>query len=860
MPQRATTVIGVLGALLLGALAPSCSAAQPLFRSSFEADELPPGPVPVSDARIFFWGNSAVNHDPGGPADADVGEPLRAMADFAGLTGCADGDYTPALFPSMLAETAYPAPSELNPSMTLGRSCFDESFVEADYTVGVLQDNNFSALLPASGWGDVAGAVFRVNEAKAVAPRLTRWFLYSYQVEAEDEGGGFAAREDFLADQAAFNAANRALQDAINAADPSIGLAYIPLGEVWLDLLGPAGLLADVPLGDLFVDTAPHQNRTAAELMGAVVFAAIHRQRVPGGYTPPAFVDPRVRERWGAISARIWTLLNREPLATRVFAPTAPSPVPAPTGDTFHVAPGGSDGNPGTETAPWGTLAFAVDQLRAGDTLIIDGGTWNTSIELERAGTPEAPIRIVARAGATIGPGAADWAVRIAASHIEVRGLSVSGPRTAFLVGDGLYPLNDVCADPGGFNLGFEPGEQEFFPSCQGRSQTENPVYSDIVIDGATETGGRALIEVTGVEDSATYFIGVELTDEVERVTVRNYEMTGMLHAVFADGIEQIRRLEGLVLENLHVHGTVGYGIRMPARRGVVATPDPAGPFTGPGGRVSLAPVPLRTQRFTDLVMRELVMEANGFTDPPGSGGEAYGNVLIQGWVGGLVERSVFRNGPYWGIDALICDDITYRNNVFSMSAEVRALPRAFPDPDDPWPVVGLEVNGGTGNRVLNNTFYGFEAGLFQSMFQEDFAETAITLETRNNIFWNNTNAIENFPPNDILASSEVETFGTPYNPVGGFVVQRVDDFNLADTGSFPPGVLAEPGNLVDPQAELTFVDAEAGDLRLLAPSGDAVDQGEPLGDVPDDHLGHLRPAGAGHDRGAFEGTAALRR
>jgi hypothetical protein len=847
------------------------AAGQPIFADGFEP--LTTGPVPVTDARVFFWSNSAVNHDPGGPEDADVGEPMRAMADAAGLTGCADGDYTPTLTPSMLAETAYPAPAGLNPSMTLGASCWDEDFETADYDVGVLQDNNFT-WADGTGWGDVAGAVARVAEAQSAEPNLQRWFLYSYAPDADDGSGAFLPRADFLGRQQAFNAANQALQDAIDAAEPTIGLRYVPIGEVWLDLLSPGGLLADVALTDLFVDTAPHQNLSAAEIMGAVAFSAIYRRPVPASYAPPAGLDARIVARWDDLVARIWTLLITEPLATRVFGPGWASP----SGTVYWVAPSGDDADPGTRAQPWGTLDHAVGQLVPGDTLVVDGGTWNASLALETSGTAAAPIRIVGRRGATMGNDTGGYAIRISASHVEVRGFNITGARSGILVGDGLYPLNDVCADPAGFNQGLPPAEQEDFSfNCKGRSETENPVYTDIVIDGVTETGARAVITIEGALDPVTgdvdFVNGIDLTDEVERITIRNYEITGARYGVFADGIEQVRRLDDVTLDNLYIHGTYNYGIRMPARRGYTETLDPTGAFVNDDGeRVSITPVPLRTQAFTNLRLQNLRMIENGFTADPSTcenplpDGEAYGNVLLQGWVGGIVERSVFRNGPYWGIDCLICDDIIYRNNLFSMSQANLDLPRCYPEQSDPWPIVGLEVNGGTGNRVVNNTFYGFQSGIFLSMFPEDFAETEISVEVLNNVFWvadkagdgTPADAVEVFPPEDILASSEVETFGQPYAPVGGYVVNRTVDYNLANIEVPLAGYASDlggPNNVVDARADVTFVDGDGGDLRLVAPSGAVVDRGQTLADVFDDFDGNPRPIGTGHDLGAYEGT-----
>lgn len=72
---------------------------------------------------------------------------------------------------------------------------------------------------------------------------------------------------------------------------------------------------------------------------------------------------------------------------------------------TYYVAPGGSNGNPGTQAQPWATPGFASKRLNAGDTLIIQGGTyvlsqyWDDMITLENNGAPNAWIVIKGEAG-----------------------------------------------------------------------------------------------------------------------------------------------------------------------------------------------------------------------------------------------------------------------------------------------------------------------------------------------------------------------------------------------------------------------------------------------------------------------------
>lgn len=67
----------------------------------------------------------------------------------------------------------------------------------------------------------------------------------------------------------------------------------------------------------------------------------------------------------------------------------------------FYVAPGGSDGNPGTLSSPFGTLTKAVDVAGAGDFIYLRGGTYSvsSSLVINKNGTSGSPIRVFAYNG-----------------------------------------------------------------------------------------------------------------------------------------------------------------------------------------------------------------------------------------------------------------------------------------------------------------------------------------------------------------------------------------------------------------------------------------------------------------------------
>jgi hypothetical protein len=62
---------------------------------------------------------------------------------------------------------------------------------------------------------------------------------------------------------------------------------------------------------------------------------------------------------------------------------------------TFYVSPVGSNANPGTEQAPFGTLSFALGRLGPGDTLYVRGGTYPERVKLAaRPGRKDARVLV----------------------------------------------------------------------------------------------------------------------------------------------------------------------------------------------------------------------------------------------------------------------------------------------------------------------------------------------------------------------------------------------------------------------------------------------------------------------------------
>lgn len=59
-------------------------------------------------------------------------------------------------------------------------------------------------------------------------------------------------------------------------------------------------------------------------------------------------------------------------------------------GNVFYVSTNGSDSNPGSIEAPWRTIQYAAEQLKAGETVLVRGGVYEESITITSSGSASA--------------------------------------------------------------------------------------------------------------------------------------------------------------------------------------------------------------------------------------------------------------------------------------------------------------------------------------------------------------------------------------------------------------------------------------------------------------------------------------
>lgn len=95
--------------------------------------------------------------------------------------------------------------------------------------------------------------------------------------------------------------------------------------------------------------------------------------------------------------ARFLPLAGAALLAGCGSGAAGPAPQDASPGvpRVLYVEPRGDQEGTGTSGSPYGSLDHALEQLRAGDTLLVAGGTYEEQVEVEAAsGSEQAPVRV----------------------------------------------------------------------------------------------------------------------------------------------------------------------------------------------------------------------------------------------------------------------------------------------------------------------------------------------------------------------------------------------------------------------------------------------------------------------------------
>jgi len=85
----------------------------------------------------------------------------------------------------------------------------------------------------------------------------------------------------------------------------------------------------------------------------------------------------------------------------------------------------GDDANPGSETRPWRTLQYAVDQVQPGDIICVHNGTYDEEVRIVGSGTDASPILLQGFSNDSVSIRSIEFAP--GASHYRIDGCSITG-------------------------------------------------------------------------------------------------------------------------------------------------------------------------------------------------------------------------------------------------------------------------------------------------------------------------------------------------------------------------------------------------------------------------------------------------
>lgn len=203
---------------------------------------------------------------------------------------------------------------------------------------------------------------------------------------------------------------------------------------------------------------------------------------------------------------------------------------------TYHVAPGGSDGNDGSAGDPWATLQHAADEVRPGDTVLVHDGTY-VGFQIETDGTAANPI-VFRALGANVvvneeNPVRGDHHVNVeGASYVVIEGFRVRDAEVAgirVVTARGVVVRNNVVGPNGrwgiftGFarevqiegNVTFGSGLEHGIYVSNSDTPADNPVVrgntsygngrNGIQLNGDCYAGGDGVIEGALIEHNVVY-------------------------------------------------------------------------------------------------------------------------------------------------------------------------------------------------------------------------------------------------------------------------------------------------------------------------------------------------------------------
>jgi hypothetical protein len=313
---------------------------------------------------------------------------------------------------------------------------------------------------------------------------------------------------------------------------------------------------------------------------------------------------------------------------------------PVAGGRALYVATTGDDADPGTQAAPFATIARAAQVADAGDVVTIGSGTYNGSVVVANSGTPSAPIvfQAASRGGVVLTDG-----------HASFRPATWSGSRQEtgqlYVTVRGLtfrrYAAN-ALANPG-------PSSPAAVKAARGWR------VEDCLFDDAGNNAVQIMGSYVSVVESTlqyTYFEALAAWAHSSATSVTDPRYTPL------DGIQIIDvvlRGNFALNQKPSSGGVADYSSKFLTTRGTLLDNVEAYDNNGPGFWFD-------TQNSDFTVTNSYFHDNKNITGTTSTG---RGLNLEANWAPGLIERNVFENNASMGLAVTASQGVTIRQNLF---------------------------------------------------------------------------------------------------------------------------------------------------------------------------------------------------
>ena len=481
--------------------------------------------------------------------------------------------------------------------------------------------------------------------------------------------------------------------------------------------------------------------------------------------------------------------------------------------NTYVVSTSGSDSNAGSEAAPWRTIQHAADNVSAGDTVLIRGGSYNEAVEVKVSGSAAGGYitfmnyaeEIAVLDGANL------------ANPDSIIGINITGQ--SYLIIKGLEIRNYTTTTPNAAPMGIAVSGASHH--IEVRDNHIHHIETHAPVDG----------DLMGADAHGIAFYGDTAPDSIHDIIIDGNHLhdliLGSSEALVVNG-----NVENFTISRNNVHDTDNIGIVMI-------------------GFEDTAPDPAYDRARDGVVSENIVYNVDSATNPayggdPDSGGgeQSADGIYVDGGARITIERNIVHHtnlgmeitSEHGGGDAsyvIVRNNLVYRNDVTGIG------------------VGGYDAQRGSTHHCafVNNTFFqndtlGWENG--EMLFQYDVHDNII----RNNIFYAND---QSFFFGNTFTNNSANTLNNNlfFAPDGADSSRwQWNDVTYTSFGEYKSATSNDGQSLF---ADPLLADTAVPDLHLTAASP-AIDAGANLAEAGSvDFDGHSRTQNGAIDTGAYE-------